>query len=90
MPLHTAELAILERVRSAGTPEFDALREVCSLSETASEAESLHAILKIGLATIEEKVMNHGYAAMAAERDDEDLAIASMMRQRTLDRAARD
>ncbi len=92
VPLHPQELELLDRVRSAGTPENDALREATGIEfpQGTSEAESLRAILKIGIATIEDRVMEHGYAAMAAERDEDDRAFAAAMRRRTAERAARD
>ncbi len=84
MPLRTQEIAIVERVRSAGTAEYLAVREVAGidLPNTPSEAESLHALLQIGIAAVEEKVMTNGYAALAASRNDEDHATTAAIRSR--------
>lgn len=82
--LHSYEIELVTRVRNEGTAERAALREVTGvdLPESASEAESLRAILKIGLSAIEEKVMTYGYAALAAARTEDDTATTAAIRRR--------
>ncbi len=82
--LHTSEIQIVSRVRHEGTPEHDALREVSGheLSPSASEAESLRAILKVGLQVIEERVLTNGYAALAASQTADDRAATAAIRRR--------
>src|SRR5665647_554615 len=82
--LHTSEIEIVNRVRDEGTAEHAALREVSGLDlpAAASEAESLRAILKVGLWAIEEKVMTYGYAALAAARTGEDVETTAAIRRR--------
>lgn len=87
IPLSAADQAQLDRLRTPGTPEHEALIQLSKtpISENASEAETLHALLSIGHAAIVERLMLSGYAALAAEQDDEDRAARRAMR----DRAAR-
>jgi hypothetical protein len=87
IPLTAEDQAHLDRLRTPGTPEHEALSQVAGilLPENASEAETLHALLTAGRAAVTERVMLTGYAALAAAQDDEDRSARRAMR----DRAAR-
>jgi hypothetical protein len=84
IPLTPDDQAHLDRLRTPGTPEHEALAQVAGilLPDDASEAETLHALLTAGRAAITERVMLTGYAALAAAQDDEDAAARRAMRAR--------
>ncbi|MBT2488239.1 hypothetical protein J7E96_06820 [Streptomyces sp. ISL-96] len=85
IPLSHEDQAHLERLRTAGTPEHEALKQVAGilLADDASEAETLHALLTAGRIAVTERVMLTGYAALAAAQDDEDAAARRAMRARS-------
>lgn len=87
IPLTAEDQAQLDRLRTPGTPEHEALSQMSGtpIPDNASEAETLHALLSVGHAVIVERVMLTGYAALAATQDDEDRSARRAMR----DRAAR-
>lgn len=87
IPLTAEDQAQLDRLRTPGTPEHEALSQMSAtpIPDNASEAETLHALLSVGHAVILERVMLAGYAALAAAQDDEDRSARRAMR----DRAAR-
>lgn len=84
IPLTTEDQAHLDRLRTPGTPEHEALSEISGvpIPENASEAETLHALLAAGKAAVIERVMLTGYAALAAAEDDEDRSARRAMRER--------
>jgi len=87
IPLTAEDQAQLDRLRTPGTPEHEALNQLSGvpIPDNASEAETLHALLAAGQAAVVERVMLTGYAALAAAQDDEDRSARRAMR----DRAAR-
>lgn len=82
--LRTQELEVVARVRDEGSPEREALRDAfgVELPERVSEAESLRVVLKVGLRAIEEKIMDNGYAELAASQTDEDASSTRAVRDR--------
>lgn len=86
------ELDLVNRIRRDGSAERDAVRSMtgAELSANTSQSESIRLVVRAGVAAIEERVLTAGYAAMAAERDDDDRAYAAAARSRTIDRAGRD
>lgn len=84
VPLTAEDRAHLDRLRTPGTPEHEALSEVAGilLPDDASEAETLHALLTAGRVAVAERVMVSGYAALAAAEDEEDRAARRAMRAR--------
>lgn len=74
----------LERVRHNDTPENRALRQVTGIhvDDDTSEAEVLRALLNAGRLAVQEKVMENGYTALAAARDEEDRAYEAAVRAR--------
>ncbi|MFW6694680.1 hypothetical protein [Streptomyces sp. MAR4 CNX-425] len=83
VPLTSEDQAVLDRLRTPGTAEHEALRDVAGilLDDDASEAETLHALLTAGRLAVTERVMLSGYAALAAAQD-EDAADRRAMRAR--------
>ncbi|MGC0313252.1 hypothetical protein [Kitasatospora acidiphila] len=84
VPLTDEDQVHLERLRTPGTPEHEALSQVAGilLPDDASEAETLHALLMAGRAAVTELVMIGGYAALAAAEDDEDRTARRAIRAR--------
>ncbi len=82
VPLNPEELALLEASRSQGSPAHQALTELLGPAAAKSEASVLHAAVSLGLSVIQERVADHGYAALAAAQDDEDRAYHKAMRAR--------
>jgi len=84
VPLTPEDQAHLDRIRDPGSPEHEALSQLSGilLSDDASEAETLHALLAAGRAAVTERVMIGGYAALAAAEDDEDRTVRRAMRAR--------
>jgi len=87
VPLTAEDQAQLDRLRTPGTPEHEALSQLSGvpIRENASEAETLHALLAVGQAAVVERVMLTGYVALATAQDGEDRSTRRVMR----DRAAR-
>lgn len=92
VPLGQAELEALAKLQDTSSPERDALQRLVGISpsERLSEAEGLPAIIRAGIARIEEQTVSDGYAAMAAEMSDEDRAYIRAARRRSMDIGARD
>lgn len=86
VPLTPDELDALNAARTEGTTEHDALTELAGPGATRSEAATLAALLALGIGAVRERAMDHGYAALAAEQDDEDRAYEAAMRKRVRDR----
>lgn len=84
VPLTAEDQAHLDRLRTPGSPEREALSQVAGilLPDDASEAEALHALIAAGCAAITERAMLTGYAALAAAQDDEDRSVRRAMRTR--------
>lgn len=84
IPLTAEDQAQLDRLRTPGTPEHEALVQISGvpIPDNASEAETLHALLAAGQAAVIERVMLTGYAALAAAQDDEDRSARRAMRER--------
>lgn len=85
VPISPAELAILDASRIKGSPANVALIDLLGPDATRSEAATLHGALSLGLAVIQERIADHGYAALAAAQDDEDRAYHAAMRNRRRD-----
>ncbi|MCS0636286.1 hypothetical protein NX801_11560 [Streptomyces sp. LP05-1] len=81
----------VDRVREPGSPENLALGQVTGtqVDAGASEAEVLRVLLNAGRLAIQEKVMENGYAALAASHDEEDRAHEAAMRSRGTRRRSR-
>lgn len=84
VPLTGDDQAILDRLRTPGTAEHEALGDVTGmpLSDEASEAETLHALLTVGFMAVTERAMLRGYAALAAAQDEDDAGDRRAMRSR--------
>ncbi|HXT90112.1 MAG TPA: hypothetical protein VN714_12740 [Trebonia sp.] len=82
VPLTPDEQAALDAARAEGNPVHDALTELAGPAATRSEAATLQALLHLGLNAVRERAQDHGYAALAAEQDDEDRAYHAAMRRR--------
>lgn len=86
VPLSPDELDALNAARTEGTTEHDALTELAGPAATRSEATTLAALLALGFTVVRDKANENGYAALAAEQDDEDRAYEAAMRKRVRDR----
>ncbi|WP_141566422.1 hypothetical protein [Pseudonocardia sp. N23] len=82
VPLTQEELDVLATVRTEGTALHGALIDVVGDAALRSEASTLHALVALGLAQLNERALAQGYAQLAAEVDDEDRAYRAAMRQR--------
>jgi hypothetical protein len=77
VPLDQAELDAVDQARTGGV-----LAELAGEDAARSEAAALHALVLLGLQAVRERQELHGYAAMAANLDDEDRAYYAAMRNR--------
>ncbi|MFJ9728539.1 hypothetical protein ACIRP3_37935 [Streptomyces sp. NPDC101209] len=83
IPITEADQTAVARVREPDSSERAALLALgVELSAQPSEAEVLHALLTAGRKAIEEGAMLYGYAALAAQQDDEDREFHAAMRGR--------
>ncbi|WP_445400536.1 hypothetical protein ACSMX9_05985 [Streptomyces sp. LE64] len=91
VPLDPLVADTLERVRRSDTPESRALCQLTGIRVDAetSEAEALRVLLNAGRLAVQEKVMENGYAALAAAQDEEDLAHEAAVRNRGVRRRSR-
>lgn len=82
---------MLRRIRRHDTPENEALCQVTGIrvDDDTSEAEALRALLNAGRLAVQEKVMENGYAALAAAQDEEDREHEAAMRARGARRRSR-
>ncbi|MEU8561664.1 hypothetical protein AB0C45_09260 [Streptomyces cyaneofuscatus] len=85
VPLSQEDQAHIERLRTTGSPEHEALEQMAGirLPDDASEAETLHALLTAGRIAVTEHAMLTGYAALAAAQDEEDTSTRRAMRARS-------
>lgn len=91
VPLDALVEETLRRVRHNDTPENRALWQVTGIhvDDDTSEAEVLRALLNAGRLAVQEKVMENGYAALAAAHDEEDRAYEAGVRARGARRRSR-
>ncbi|MGW6862552.1 hypothetical protein [Streptomyces xanthophaeus] len=91
VPLDALVEESLIRLRRHGSPENRALCQVTGISvaDDTSDAEILRALLNAGRVAVQEKVLENGYAALAAAQDDEDRAYAAAVRDRGARRRSR-
>ncbi|MCY0924409.1 hypothetical protein OS965_41080 [Streptomyces sp. H27-G5] len=76
VPLDASELEALNELTQPGNAYRTALAELTGveLGDGSSEADVLRALLSAGRAAVAEKVAVTGYAAWAADMDEEDIA----------------
>lgn len=86
VPLTGEELATVEAARTQGSPANQALIELVGPAAIRSETATIQALVQLGANVVKERAMDHGYAALAAMRDDEDRAYEAAMRKRVRDR----
>lgn len=86
VPINDREREFVERLRTPGSPERDALSVVAGvdLSGEVSEAEILHALVSVGRDAVAEQVLEDGYRALAASENEEDRALHRAMRDRAV------
>ncbi|MGX2997647.1 hypothetical protein JNUCC64_25860 [Streptomyces sp. JNUCC 64] len=91
VPLDALVEEAMERVRRHDSPEALALCQVTGIkvADDTSDSEILRALLNAGRVAVQEKVLENGYAALAAAQDDEDRAYAAAMRDRGARRRSR-
>lgn len=77
VPLDDDDLVAIDAARTGGI-----LAELAGEDAARSEASALHALVILGLRAVRERQELHGYAAMAANLDDEDRAYYAAMRTR--------
>ncbi len=82
VPLTPDELTLIETLRTVGTTEHSALLDLAGAGADRSEATTLHALISLGIATLEDRVAERGYAELAATRTDEDREFHDAMRSR--------
>jgi hypothetical protein len=85
VPITADELAMLDASRTEGSDAYAAVTELLGPDATRSEAATLHGVLALGLSVIQDRIAEHGYAALAAAQDDEDRAYQAAMRRRRRD-----
>jgi hypothetical protein len=86
VPLTNREAEIIERARTAGTPENTALIQLAGIDVVRSEAATLHALVAFGLTTLGEQIAFHDYGRLAESHDADDAAYEATARQRVRDR----
>jgi hypothetical protein len=86
VPLSAPEAALVERARTAGTPQHDALVRLVGGEVPGSEAATLHALIGVALTALGEQIALADYAELAASRDSEDEEHETLMRGRVRDR----
>lgn len=91
VPLDALVEESMERVRRPDSPENRALCQVTGMrvADDTSDAEVLRALLNAGRIAVQEKVLENGYAALAAAQGDEDRAYAAAVRDRGARRRSR-
>jgi hypothetical protein len=83
VPIARAEYELVQRIQTPGSPEQDAVRAAgVQLSDQPSEAEALHALLVVGHRALDERLLEIGYAALAASEDEEDRRVRRELRRR--------
>ncbi len=76
------DVITLERMHAPASPERQALAQLTGqeLDASASDAEILAALVRAGREAVTQQVAATGYAAWAAEMDDEDRAYRAARR----------
>jgi hypothetical protein len=99
LTLESEDELTLEPFTRPGTPERDALALLSThgrlvLTEGASDAAVLRALIRVGAEAIKERILDQAYQALAEERSDqeraEQQAIRDRQRARRAERDARD
>ncbi|MFA1538541.1 hypothetical protein [Actinomadura monticuli] len=82
VPMGPEDVAVLERLHAPVSPERQALGQLIGqqLDAGASDAEILAALVRAGREAVTQQVAATGYAAWAAEMDDEDRAYRTARR----------
>ncbi|WP_165978736.1 molecular chaperone GrpE [Actinomadura darangshiensis] len=82
VPMGSEDVATLERMHAPASPERQALAQLTGqeLDAGASDAEILTALVRAGREAVTQQVAATGYAAWAAEMDDEDRAYRTARR----------
>lgn len=90
VPMGAEDTVTLQRMHQPESAERTALAELTGkiLPEGASDAEILGALLAAGRAAVTDRIATAGYAAWAADMDDDDLAYRRA-RRRGWDRGER-
>ena len=86
VPLTHQEAALVERARTPGSPQHEALTRLVGAEVAGSEAATLHALVTFGLAALGEQVALHDYEQLADSRNAEDEEYERTMRRRVRDR----
>ncbi|TDC60325.1 molecular chaperone GrpE [Actinomadura sp. GC306] len=76
VPMGPEDITTLKRMHASESPERQALAQLTGheLNDSASDAEILSALIRAGREAVTERMAATGYAAWAAEMDDEDRA----------------
>jgi hypothetical protein len=82
VPMGPEDVTTLERMHAPVSPEREALAQLTGqeLDAGASDAEILAALIRAGREAVTQQVAATGYAAWAAEMDDEDRAYRTARR----------
>ncbi|MEO3827949.1 hypothetical protein [Actinomadura sp. B10D3] len=82
VPMGPEDVTTLERMHAPASPERQALTQLTGqeLGANASDAEILAALVRVGREAVTQQVAATGYAAWAAEMDDEDRAYRAARR----------
>lgn len=82
VPVGPEDIITLERMHAPTSPERQALTQLTGheLDASASDAEILAALVRAGREAVTQQVATTGYAAWAAEMDDEDRAYRTARR----------
>jgi hypothetical protein len=86
VPLTGQEAALVERARTHGTPQHEALIRLVGSDVPRSDAATLHALLAFALNALGEQIALDDYEQLAASRDTEDEGYERAMRRRVRDR----
>ncbi|WP_250214337.1 molecular chaperone GrpE [Acrocarpospora catenulata] len=82
VPMGPEDVTTLERMHAPVSPERQALAQLTGqeLDASSSDAEILAALVRAGRDAVTQQVATTGYAAWAAEMDDEDRAYRTARR----------
>lgn len=82
VPMGPEDITALERIHASPSPERQALAQLSGreLDAHASDAEIIAALVRVGREAVTQQVAATGYAAWAAEMDDEDRAYRTARR----------
>jgi hypothetical protein len=92
--LEPEDEALVERFASAGTPENDALKAWASgqglrVEQVKSDAALLRLLLRVGAESLQESILEVGYAALAESMTTEEHDETRAARRRYADRTDR-